>query len=127
MEIKTYKKMTRKVAGYVAELSVLMVDSGEKELEVFCIVNNLLEAREGYFFIVSNRHEKIGFGCFAVGLNDSEFKQLQYFAIKPELRGSGLGKRALKTVLQQEVNAFSGCGVACKVGLKSFKKSLGLQ
>jgi len=125
MEIKIYKKMTRKVAKYVAELSVLMADSGEKELEVFCIVNNLLKAREGYFFIVSDSHEKIGFGCFAVGLNDSEFKQLQYFAVKSELRGRGLGKRALKTVLQQEVSVSSGCGVACKIGLKSFYEELG--
>jgi GNAT superfamily N-acetyltransferase len=102
-----------------------MVDCGEKELEVFCIVNNFLDAREGYFFIVSNGHEKIGFGCFAVGINDSEFRQLQYFAIKPEFRGCGLGRRALKTALQQEVNASSGCGVSCRVDLKSFYEELG--
>lgn len=36
-----------------------------------------------------------------------------------------MGKRVLKTVLQQEVKASSGCGVACKVGLKSFYEDLG--
>lgn len=58
MEIKIYKKMTRKIARYVKELSLLMTDAGEKELEVFLIVASLLEQREGYFFIVSIRHKK---------------------------------------------------------------------
>ena len=119
--------MTRKVAGYVYELSVLMKDAGEHELEVFCITNNLIEAREGYLFTISDGNEKIGFGCFAIGLNEPRFRQLQYFALKSDYRGEGLGQRALKAALVNEVDRSIGCRVACKSGLRSFYEKIGFR
>ena len=125
MEVTIYRKMTRKVAKYVLELSKLMEDAGEKELEVFCITNNLLEGRDGYLFIVSENKVKLGFGCFAVGINDNSFKQLQYFAIKPEYRGKGYAHKALKIVLDQEIDISGSCAVACKRHLSKFYQKLG--
>lgn len=117
--------MTRKVAKLVLELSNLMREAGEIPLEVFCIVNNLLEGRHGHLFVVSVEGVKIGFGCLVFGLNDSRFKQLQYYAIKPEYRSKGLGLKALEAVLQQEVGAEGSCGVACERNLKEFYQKAG--
>lgn len=111
------------IDGY--RFSYLMTDADEAKEAVFTTIIELLKHENGCFFSISDDSNKIAYGIFSYGHDNSKVRRLYYFAIEREFRGKGLGKLALDLAMETEVGSNGCCTLACKPMLRGFYEKLG--
>ncbi len=128
MEITIHRSLTEEnnqevlIDGY--RFAYLMTDADEVKEAVFTTIINMLQHENGCFFSISDDGNKIAYGIFSYGKDDSKVRRLYYFALERELRGKGLGKLALDLAMETEVGSSGCCTVACKPLLRGFYEKL---
>ena len=128
MEIKLFRSIENENMELIIDsfrFSYLMLDAGERKEAVFCTVSALLKNQNGCFFTILHEGNKIAYGTFTFGKDDSKVRRLAYFAVEREFRNNGLGKQALALAIDSEVSIDHGCILACKPELKGFYEKLG--
>ncbi len=127
MDIEIYRKVDREVAQDIYRLAELMVEAGACEKAVFLMILSFVSGGLGMFFIVREDGKNVAYGSFTYGVNVKEFRRLEHFAVEPDYRRKGLGKKALSIAISEVVDMEAGCSLVCSSKLERFYKTMGFR
>lgn len=109
-------------------LSHLMTDEGERKDIGFFAVQALLSSSLGSFHILTENKIPVAYALLGYGSQDNPTaRRLNYFAVERGERGKGVGSKALKLLIEEEVDMSTGLSVSCHPSLREFYDKLGFE